>query len=380
MTEIQINPDDFTLKDPTQSKGKASTGDNGFDSLLHDNDVSSKRITEKSVGNNAILKNTVKQQVNVESDASKKLVAELLNTSPTKGTQASLTTTTPAPTSPVVPPTAPIQPNAPTTPPPVAPTLNPVAQEAQQRLQLQQQQQQLAALNAQRQQQYEANQANYQQQLAAWNMSQQQQAADTAKDDGNVHITKEQLEKLVKLAQETKPTGKESLTGDIELSRTEAPAYGDATDKGAIDVSDVDLRKPESKVLTIDEFNAVSRKALELNGITDYSVQQEWMPMLVDVAQRESSMNLAIGNDWDINAHGPIQVDGYPQYSSRGLIQTVPGTFAANHIPGTSTNIYDPVANVAAGVNYMMGQYGLGKDGAGVADFHQAHGVNGVGY
>src|SRR5690606_40017988 len=52
---------------------------------------------------------------------------------------------------------------------------------------------------------------------------------------------------------------------------------------------------------------------------------------------RESSGNPKAINLWDINAQ-----NGIP---SKGLLQVIPPTFAAYHVPGTSKNIYDPVAN-----------------------------------
>jgi len=45
---------------------------------------------------------------------------------------------------------------------------------------------------------------------------------------------------------------------------------------------------------------------------------------------------------------------------SQGLMQLIPGTFAANHWPGTSWNLRDPLANVAAGINYAVKTYGIG--------------------
>ena len=48
-------------------------------------------------------------------------------------------------------------------------------------------------------------------------------------------------------------------------------------------------------------------------------------------------------------------VAGHP---SQGLMQTIPGTFAAYHQAGTSMNITDPVANIAAGINYIKARYG----------------------
>ncbi|MEU2284339.1 transglycosylase SLT domain-containing protein [Streptomyces sp. NPDC013178] len=65
---------------------------------------------------------------------------------------------------------------------------------------------------------------------------------------------------------------------------------------------------------------------------------------------RESSGNPQAINDWDINA-----INGIP---SKGLLQVIPPTFKAYHVPGTSWNIYDPVANITAACNYAADRYG----------------------
>jgi hypothetical protein len=65
---------------------------------------------------------------------------------------------------------------------------------------------------------------------------------------------------------------------------------------------------------------------------------------------RESSGNPMAINDWDINA-----INGIP---SKGLLQVIPPTFKAYHVPGTSWNIYDPVANITAACNYAADKYG----------------------
>ena len=69
-------------------------------------------------------------------------------------------------------------------------------------------------------------------------------------------------------------------------------------------------------------------------------------------------------NNWDINAQ-----NGDP---SRGLLQTIGSTFAAYHVPGTSNNIYDPLANVAAAINYAVHTYGptLERGGMGMGSGH----------
>ena len=68
--------------------------------------------------------------------------------------------------------------------------------------------------------------------------------------------------------------------------------------------------------------------------------------------QSESGGDANAQNNWDSNARA-----GTP---SQGLMQLIPGTFAANHWPGTSDNIRDPLANIAAGINYAVKTYGIG--------------------
>ncbi|AIR97610.1 transglycosylase SLT domain-containing protein [Streptomyces glaucescens] len=65
---------------------------------------------------------------------------------------------------------------------------------------------------------------------------------------------------------------------------------------------------------------------------------------------RESSGNPLAINNWDINAQ-----NGIP---SKGLLQVIPPTFQAYHVPGTSWDIYDPVANITAACNYAADRYG----------------------
>ncbi|MFE0138225.1 transglycosylase SLT domain-containing protein [Streptomyces sp. NPDC059037] len=65
---------------------------------------------------------------------------------------------------------------------------------------------------------------------------------------------------------------------------------------------------------------------------------------------RESSGNPLAINNWDSNA-----VAGTP---SKGLLQVIAPTFEAYHVPGTSMDSYDPVANITAACNYAANRYG----------------------
>ncbi|GLW45194.1 hypothetical protein Stsp02_08560 [Streptomyces sp. NBRC 14336] len=65
---------------------------------------------------------------------------------------------------------------------------------------------------------------------------------------------------------------------------------------------------------------------------------------------RESSGNQYAINNWDSNAAA-----GTP---SKGLLQVIDPTFMAYHVPGTSYDPYDPVANITAACNYAAKRYG----------------------
>jgi SLT domain-containing protein len=65
---------------------------------------------------------------------------------------------------------------------------------------------------------------------------------------------------------------------------------------------------------------------------------------------QESGGNPNSINNWDTNAKA-----GDP---SRGLMQTIGSTFNAYKNPAWSSNIYDPLNNIYAGLNYALHRYG----------------------
>jgi SLT domain-containing protein len=80
--------------------------------------------------------------------------------------------------------------------------------------------------------------------------------------------------------------------------------------------------------------------------------------------QTESGGNPNAINNSDSNAAA-----GDP---SRGLLQTIMSTFKQYHVAGTSNNIYDPLANIAAAINYADHVYGpsLMSGGMGMGSGH----------
>jgi SLT domain-containing protein len=92
--------------------------------------------------------------------------------------------------------------------------------------------------------------------------------------------------------------------------------------------------------------------ALDHLGITDPAARRKWIRGYETLIARESGGRASA-----------VQPDG----PARGIAQTIPATFARYHQPGTSTNIYDPVANICASMNYVIHRYGVSRDGHNLA-------------
>jgi SLT domain-containing protein len=99
-------------------------------------------------------------------------------------------------------------------------------------------------------------------------------------------------------------------------------------------------------------------------------VPSSWIFPLEEIALHESGLNVNAINLTDSNAAA-----GDP---SRGLMQTIMTTFQAYHQAGTSGNIYDPTANIAAAINYIKARYGSVYNVPGVVSL--SHGGPYVGY
>lgn len=75
-----------------------------------------------------------------------------------------------------------------------------------------------------------------------------------------------------------------------------------------------------------------------------------------DTGAIEALMTSESGGDPnDINLSDSNAAQGTP---SKGLMQVIQPTFDAYHVDGTSTNLYDPLANIAAALNYIKNVYG----------------------
>lgn len=106
-------------------------------------------------------------------------------------------------------------------------------------------------------------------------------------------------------------------------------------------------------------------QAMALTG-----VPSSWLGDLETIAAYESGLNPNAINLSDSNAAA-----GDP---SRGLMQTIMSTFLAYHQAGTSMDIYDPTANIAAAINYIKARYGSVFNVPGIVSL--SHGGGYVGY
>ena len=159
-----------------------------------------------------------------------------------------------------------------------------------------------------------------------------------------------------------------SLSGSSSPRRASATrGAAPASSTAKIPVDDVSFAGrgtfPKGPAAMSEAINA----ALDARGVTDPVARKWWHDGYMTLTGRESGHNGNVVNLSDSNAHGAQMSDGAPANSSRGPAQCIPTTFAAYHQPGTSTSIYEPVANIAASMNYVMDRYDVSPDGSNLA-------------
>lgn len=214
------------------------------------------------------------------------------------------------------------------------------------------------------------------QQEALARVWQQQQAVEAATPDHHVELTREEVRALIEEILD-EDEGAVDFDDD-DLYRPDdwggefEPSYPDN-----LSPDDVSFVQMEEESLSPDEIADVINAAADLNGVpNDPEIRERWVNVMTLMANHESGFVVNAGNGWDSNANGARMADGFPANSSRGLWQTIPTTFAANHIAGTSNSIYDPIANAAAAMNYMMNRYNIAPDSTGLEGFALPRGID----
>ena len=109
----------------------------------------------------------------------------------------------------------------------------------------------------------------------------------------------------------------------------------------------------------VQRWAPLVRQALRMEGLSPSLLGNVLYQMQTESGGNPNAINLT-----DSNAAA-----GDP---SRGLMQTIMSTFLSYHWPGTSMNIYDPLANIAAALNYARHVYGptLMSGGMGIGSGH----------
>lgn len=102
-------------------------------------------------------------------------------------------------------------------------------------------------------------------------------------------------------------------------------------------------------VIPDGERLAIINEALRVTNTPPPSSIEAWQAGMNTLITRESNWNPGAINNWDSNAAAGN--------SSRGLAQVIPTTFEAYKAPGYN-NIWGPVDNVAASINYIKSRYG----------------------
>lgn len=140
-------------------------------------------------------------------------------------------------------------------------------------------------------------------------------------------------------------------------------------------LADPKLARTGRGVMSPGELRAAIDKAADAAGIPAGNVvRAKWHALYRFLIEHES------GNDpdriqgvQDVNLSGGPATDGAPANAARGLCQVVPGTFSAHHVAGTSDNIYDPIANIAASMRYVMSRYHVEPNAGNNFDVFESH-------
>jgi hypothetical protein len=140
--------------------------------------------------------------------------------------------------------------------------------------------------------------------------------------------------------------GHKKAVGQIHLSAP-ATAGGLPCKVGHPFVAEQQAHPPKPSSDPVTRWRATVIRALQLIGYSDTDAN---VGGILTVIRCESGGNPNAENNWDSNAQA-----GQP---SAGLMQIMDPTFEKYRDPALPDDIFDPVANVYAGVGYAVGRYG----------------------
>jgi TP901 family phage tail tape measure protein len=149
--------------------------------------------------------------------------------------------------------------------------------------------------------------------------------------------------------------------GMVELFRKSRPrGYADGgpviqinTDDSQVAASVAAARSAVTKMMSAGPVGGAGVQrwsALVLQALAMMGQPASLLNTVLRRMNQESGGNPRAINLWDSNAKR-----GTP---SKGLMQTIDPTFRAYHFPGTSNDVYDPLANILASMKYAVARYG----------------------
>lgn len=111
-------------------------------------------------------------------------------------------------------------------------------------------------------------------------------------------------------------------------------------------IGDVFSGADEGSAGGAERWRGLASTALSMKG----QMSSRNLSSMLRRMNQESSGNPSAYNGWDSNAAAGN--------ASRGLMQVIPTTFRAYAEPGYGANIYDPLSNMLASINYTLSRYG----------------------
>jgi SLT domain-containing protein len=171
--------------------------------------------------------------------------------------------------------------------------------------------------------------------------------------------------------------------GGVALPNVSGAAYG------ALNKFDTVVSESYATILE-DSFKAITTKAQ--SAVTGQSIQghpsgtfEQWVAAAeaaagVSGAAWTNGINLIAmyESGYNPNAINLTDSNAAAGDPSRGLMQMIMTTFDAYHVAGTSDNIYNPIANIAAAIRYIEARYGGIGNVPGIVSIN--HGGGYIGY
>lgn len=152
-----------------------------------------------------------------------------------------------------------------------------------------------------------------------------------------------------KMRRQQNPAGVWTLAGDVHGGGTLKVGTGAVAKLDSLLASASAAGGAIGGMIPEGDRRRIIEEAMGLTHTPPPSTRDAWLAGMNTLITRESGWNPGAVNNWDSNAAAGN--------SSRGLAQVIPTTFNAHKVPGHD-NIYAPVDNVAAAINYIKSRYG----------------------